>query len=128
MMEFLDSVWTVANGNPSGGGNWLVSPPCRYQNVNGQTVDTIAEAIASGPTQLGVAPPLYTPMVGWEPQQDTSSVYGGVWPWHLDHTNVATVYGTARSLTIPQIAAGCDVQPEWTGNIYDRSVYAWSPD
>jgi hypothetical protein len=127
MMEFLDSVWAVENGYPTGGGNWLVSPPCRYQQVNGTEVDTIAAALSSG-TQNGNGAQLYAPMIGWEPQQDSASVYGGVWPWHLGKTNIATVYGTARSLTIDQIADGCNVQPEWTGNIYDRSVYAWSPD
>ena len=129
MLLFLDSVWSLVNGAPSGGGNWLVSPPCRYEDVDGQKIDTIAAGLLSGSSSSrnGGGTQIYAPQEGWEPEQDSASTYGGVWPWHLGHANVVSVGGTVRSLTIDQIADGCDVQPEWNGYIYDRSSYAWSP-
>ncbi len=126
MLLFLDSVWEVKDGIPSGGGNWLVSPPCRYQQVDGQRIDTIAAAI-TGSKGHSSGTQIYAPTVGWEPEQDSASVYGGVWPWHLGRANVCSVGGSVRSLTIDQIADGCNVEPEWSGYIYDRSSYAWSP-
>jgi prepilin-type N-terminal cleavage/methylation domain-containing protein len=125
MFMFLDSVWSVQNGTPSGGGSWLVSPPCRYQDVSGQQVDTFLEAIS---TDGSVQPQqIYTPVIGWQPQQDSDNVYGGVWPWHQGRANVVSVDEHAQSLTINQISNGCNVQPSWTGNIFDPTIYKWYP-
>jgi prepilin-type N-terminal cleavage/methylation domain-containing protein len=128
MLVFLDSAWSVANGVPTGGGNWLVSPPCRYETVAGVQVDTIAAAITLPGTSTGSSSAeIYAPVVGWEPEQDSENVYGGVWPWHQNRSNVCTVDGAARGLTIAQLGSGCDVQPQWQGNIFNPAIYAWFP-
>ena len=131
MLMYADSAWQVTNGVPTGGGSWLVSPPCRYQEINGQRLDTITQKFVSprtpGSPTSGDGQELFVPTEGWDPDASSPQIYGGLWTWHTGRTNVVTVGGEARSETIGQVTQGCDVLPKWTGNIYDRSLYVWSP-
>jgi prepilin-type N-terminal cleavage/methylation domain-containing protein len=106
MLLFVDSTWDVVNKAPSGGGSWLVSPPCRYEEVDGRMLDTI----------------------GWGFSSDGSSQYGGAWPWHSGKLTIATVEGSVRPITLSQLGAGCNILPSWSGTIDDRHIYLWSPE
>jgi prepilin-type N-terminal cleavage/methylation domain-containing protein len=126
MLLFVDSAWRIENGVPVDGGSWLVSPPCRYQNVGGAVMDTIAsksvdELSSSGTEQI------YAPTDGWQPASPSGRTYGGAWPWHSGRLTVATVGGSVRPITIAELGSGCDIQPGWGGEIQNRSKYLWSP-
>jgi hypothetical protein len=127
MMMFADSAWQVTNGVPSGGGSWLISPPCRYAAATGgQEVDTITPPAAFGGITR-TSKVLFAPSVGWGDTQDAENQYGGVWTRHQGEANIVRIDGSAKALTMDQIASGCNVQPDWTGKIYDRGAYIWSP-
>jgi len=122
-IAFLDSVWNRNDaGQPYGGGNWLVVPPCRYYEAPpGQPpVDSFTGS-------LGVRTQVYTTSFGWSSPNEVaaSNVYGGAWPWHNGRINVVDVDGSLRSVQTPQLAAGCDVLGHWNGLIHDADVYPW---
>jgi type II secretory pathway pseudopilin PulG len=116
---YIDSVWTLQeDGTPSGGGSWLVVPPCRFDEGGADTFKEGANA----------ANVFTNDAEGWDVGKPMSPLqYGGTWPWHKGKTRMTTISadGTARSLTPRQIEDGCDVQPKWGGNIEDRSKYMW---
>ena len=116
---FIDSVWTLdKSGEPSGGGSWLVVPPCRFDE---QGIDTFA----SDPSIKNV----FTNNVdGWQTGQvDSALQYGFAWPWHSGKTRLTTITaaGSAREITLKQLEAGCDVQSNWAGKIDHIDKYEW---
>ena len=114
---FIDSVWTVdSNGQPTGGGSWLVVPPCRYDA-------NLDDTFKTDPNISGV----YTKgTVGWEVGQLSSPMrYGYTYPWHSGRMTTVTADGSARTLSPKQIVDGCDVQPNWAGKIKDSEKYRW---
>ncbi|MFZ4508916.1 MAG: type II secretion system protein [Fimbriimonas sp.] len=120
---FVDSVWSRdANGVPTGGGSWLVVPPCRYVEVEGVPKDTFLDRFGDGTK-------IFTTNRGWDPS-DISSQYqfGGAWPWHEGRMTVARVDGSVVSLTPTQLAQGCDVRPEWSGRIESSAAYLWDTE
>lgn len=121
---FVDSVHDRdAQGNPIGGGNWLVVPPCRYFVPAGTKapVDTFNHADQGGR--------FYTPSNGWELQaRNSSALYGGAWPWHRDRMNVAMLDGSVKSMRPIDLTSGCDARPEWQGWIQDLTEYLWNLD
>lgn len=115
-LMFVDSVWgRNASGNPEGGGNWLVVPPCRFYTTH---VDSFTGSV-------GDKVPVFTTSVGWSVEASASDVYGNAWPWHGDHMNVAFVDGSVKSLTPNSLEAGCNVAPSWAGAIGDPGAYLW---
>lgn len=126
-IAYIDSAWSVVNGQPVGGGSWIVAPPCRYEVVSGVKVDTFQPSISSVTgAHLSSPVEVFQPVKGWDPDQtNTPYVYGGAWPWHSGRVNVSKVDGSAASLTLDQLTQGCDVQPHWTGSIFAPSEYRW---
>lgn len=113
-MLFLDSVWSVdRHGQPVGGGNWLVVPPCRYKVDDGHLVDLLRV----GQAEFGN---VYAVSDGWQPHS-----YGGAWPWHFEKVNVAGADTHAESLSTDQLSAGCDVQPHWSGAVTSTDQSYW---
>lgn len=113
---FVDSIWDRArDGTPIGGGNWLVVPPCRYQEVANVRIDSFGE----GGT-------LYYPYLGWKISDPNSArLYGNAWPWHSGRTNVARVDGSVKSIAPKALTAGCAVADDWRGTIKDLDQYMW---
>ncbi|MGV3618636.1 MAG: prepilin-type N-terminal cleavage/methylation domain-containing protein [Fimbriimonas sp.] len=121
---FVDSVWEKdRNGNPSGGGNWLVVPPCRYYRSSVDSFTGTSTDAAS----------VYTPVVGWKVRSLDNGGgsapgfpnYGNAYPWHSGRMNVARLDGSIGSMSTSQLGAGCDVQDEWQGQIADAGAYMW---
>jgi prepilin-type N-terminal cleavage/methylation domain-containing protein/prepilin-type processing-associated H-X9-DG protein len=110
-----DSVYNRdANGTPVGGGNGQVDPPCRFLPDGTDTFPPVGSC-----KERGAWP-------GWLPSQPLNwQVFGGVWPRHLQMTNVAWADGHVKTLTIGALTAGCDVQDNWGGVIFDREKYLW---
>jgi prepilin-type N-terminal cleavage/methylation domain-containing protein len=97
-LMFVDSVFARdGNGRPVGGGQWLVTPPCRYLGT--ERVDSI-----------GFGSSLFTLADGWEADDPASGMlYGGAWPWHTGRITIARVDGSVGAVSARQLAAGCDV-------------------
>lgn len=115
---FVDSVFDIEKGAPSGGGFHLVTPPCRYQVLSGRVV-TDTFAVSSNETHF------YTPEPGWSLTRESGGLYGHIWPWHENKANVARLDGSIRSLAPSAISLGCKIGPEWSGRIEDPSLYIW---
>jgi len=121
---FADSVWARKDdGSPTGGGSWLVVPPCRYEvpatGDGASVLDTFTGVI-------GRQAEIFTPSLGWRVNDDGSpKIYGGAWPWHFNRINVAMTDGSVRSMTTDDLGSGCDVQTGWNGLIRDPSQYHW---
>lgn len=118
---YVDSVWNLdQSGHPSGGGSWLVVPPCRYTGIVGQRVDTFTDNLAA--KQVYVA----SGADGWSTVQEQSPlVYGGAWPWHAGKMTVAYADGSVRSVRPPQLWDGCDMADHWEGTIIAPERYPW---
>lgn len=116
---YIDSVWALRpDGTPTGGGSWLVVPPCRL-DMDG--TDTFRQ-------DADVTKVFTNDADGWDVGKPMSPLqYGGAWPWHRNKTRMTTVYadGHARSLTPPQIEDGCNVQEKWQGRIDNPAHYMW---
>lgn len=115
MILGVDCVWNRdASGNPYGGGNNAIDPPCRLN----------ADGTDSFPVQGGY--PNFYWYGAWNPTSPLVwDVFGGVWPWHGNMVNVAFVDGHAKSYTVSGLTAGCQVKDSWGGAIYDRNAYMW---
>lgn len=116
---FIDSVWTLEeNGTPTGGGSWLVVPPCRFDEADQDT-------FLSDPSAVDI---FTNKSDGWEVGKQTSPLqYGATWPWHAGGTRMTTVAadGSVRSRTPNQITDGCKVMSGWQGWIQDPQKYQW---
>ena len=116
----VDSAWAVsASGQPYGGGNWLVNPPCRYETTSSGLVDLFSINGYSFNQILSYGQ-------GWTGFGTGSMPYGGAWPWHQGHMNIVRVDGSAKSIDPAQLAAGCDVQRGWAGSVIKGAPYNWS--
>ncbi len=98
-LMLVDSVWSVVNGQPQGGGNWLIETPSYWYGT--------------GQYWFG----------GWTPDNLNSSFeYGETWPRHFDGMNVAFVDGHVKYQKLGQLIAG--VNPR-TYVVSDPSAYEW---
>jgi hypothetical protein len=119
MLLFADSVYERSpSGHPSGGGSYVVIPPCRFAVSDGAIVDTF---------RLPAGARVFAASEGWvlgEPP--TALRYGLAWPWHSGRINIARAGGGAVSLSPEQLAGGCDVKERWAGLIRDDGRYLWN--
>ncbi len=114
---FGDSVWEVSpKGVPSGGGSYLVIPPCRY--VNADRSDSFGLAGYSDSR-------IFKAEKAWDIRRQDALHLGGLWPWHQGHMTTVMADGSVKMLTPLQVSAGCDVQPRWAGGITDLTRYIW---
>lgn len=107
-----DSVYDVVNKAPTGGGFYLIYPPCRYTAGR-------ADSFRSGNDETE----FLTPETGWTDR--SNSDFGHIWPWHSRHANVVRLDGSLKNFTVPQIEAGCRSLSNWNGLIYDTGTYMW---
>ena len=123
MLLFGDSVHEVVNGNPQGGGSYLIIPPCRRYNGS---FPNDSFRFNNLPNDA-----FYTESQEWETDPGGSNGEavvtnaGGLWPWHVDHLSAIFVDGHARHITLDQAVVGCNVKPNWAGRIFDPAAYIW---
>jgi prepilin-type N-terminal cleavage/methylation domain-containing protein len=110
---FADSVWTRdRSGNPIGGGNWLLVPPCRYRQFNTRVIDTFGGQV-------------FTPFFGWNTADDKApNYYGNAWPWHDGRINYINLDTSVKSVTPGGLTLGCAVGNRWQGRVQSDS-YIW---
>lgn len=118
MMIFVDSAGALGTQAASGGA-WVVNPPCKYADYNGQRVDIFASA-------SGIAGNLYTFGEGWIGGGGPAA-YGGAWPRHNGHMNMALADGHVVSVSPSRLASGCDVQTGLVNTTAsaDESGFVW---
>lgn len=111
---FADSVWERdSNGNPRGGGSYVVVPPCRY-------LDTTSDTFKQGAEEVFTAG-----FNGWDTRNLTGPKYGNAWPWHNGRVNIGRLDGGAQAIHVRSLAAGCDGLDAWQGRIRDSEAYMW---
>ncbi|MGI8924023.1 MAG: hypothetical protein ACR2HJ_08310 [Fimbriimonadales bacterium] len=112
---FVDSIWNRDPwGNPTGGGNYGVDAPC-FKDANGNELRPFPEGTSS-----------YYWFGGWNPDTPNAwNVHGGCWNWHGGFFVLVTLDGLAKSMTLRQLAAGCEVLQNSGGSAYDLSAYKW---
>jgi prepilin-type processing-associated H-X9-DG protein len=114
----VDTVHDVKNGSPTGGGNYLVIPPCRLEIAGSSVLDSFfgTERIQE----------IYTPSNGWTAAPNTPYQYGSAWPWHTDKVNIVYTDGHAEVAAINQLTEGCETKPNWEGYITNSAKYKWA--
>lgn len=107
---FVDSVWAQNGTRPSGGGNYLVAPPCRFyggqDSFKGSDVGDVYTAS----------------FIGWD---SVTAAYGGSWPWHDGRMNIIRFDGSLQAVLPARLAEGCTYQSRWGGSIDDPNSYMW---
>jgi prepilin-type N-terminal cleavage/methylation domain-containing protein/prepilin-type processing-associated H-X9-DG protein len=118
---YVDSLWALtSDGKPTGGGSWLVVPPCRYTSESGHRVDTFTVSLSAKQVFIANAAD------GWSaPEEQSPLVFGGAWPWHNGRMTVAYTDGNVRALTPPELWNGCQMAQHWEGSIDDAVRYPW---
>lgn len=118
----VDSLWDRDNksGNPKGGGNWVVEPPCVYDETG-----TLMEPMSG----LGTTWRHYNPSgwnVGWQTGFNYGWLeFGGCWPWFTKRFRVTYMDSHVGTLAVGQLAAGCDVRRNWAGRVNNPEKYLW---
>ncbi|MBS1724013.1 MAG: hypothetical protein JSS66_13795 [Armatimonadetes bacterium] len=116
---FADSVWDVTpNGQPIGGGSYLIVPPCRYMSP-GRT-DSFELAGYSNDR-------IYTGQRTWDEDgaQYRRTRFGGIWPWHAGRFTAAMGDGSVKVLALNRASDGCTVHQNWGGLIVNAARYVW---
>lgn len=118
---FIDTVHEVVDGHPSGGGSYLAIPPCRYYvpNSSATRFDTFLGLPEDSSRQV------LADHAGWTLVDGSTFRYGLAWPWHQGRLTVVKLDGSSKAITTEQLAAGCDVQNGWSGNIQSGRQYVW---
>jgi prepilin-type N-terminal cleavage/methylation domain-containing protein/prepilin-type processing-associated H-X9-DG protein len=131
MLMYGDSVHEVTpSGDPSGGGSYLIVPPCRYASIGSMVYDTFK--LTDIPNSS-----FFVGELAWEPtagsggsggSADQLREAGGLYPWHAKKLTALFVDGHVRRISLGQAAVGCNVLPMWAGYVFDRSSYLWDMD
>jgi prepilin-type N-terminal cleavage/methylation domain-containing protein len=117
---FGDSAWEVNQGRASGGGNFLIIPPCRYeQTASGSILDTFELNSLPKDEILGNGSDWQSSGDAWRGDA------GGLYPWFERTITVINVDGRVDRIPLRRITAGCDVRPGWEGYIVNRPLYIW---
>lgn len=113
-LVFADSVWTrTSSGAPSGGGSYIVIPPCRYKGQGPH------------PTDLFGGGTVYSPYMGWNVHNEKApNYYGNAWPWHTNRVNLIRWDGSAKSFMPTQLYDGCNLEDAWQGRVTSDG-YIW---
>jgi prepilin-type N-terminal cleavage/methylation domain-containing protein/prepilin-type processing-associated H-X9-DG protein len=107
-----------ASGGLLNGGQLPIDPPCRrLEDGTDLTANGGASAYYYG---------------GWHPETPNAwNVFGGAWPYYGGkpdqgaRASVGFADGHAKTMTITQVAAGCNVLPSWGGRVFDADKYIW---
>ena len=115
-----DSAWEVVGGQAVGGGNYLISPPCRYVVQEGGAIEDTFLRPSDRSTEL------YRGGGDWSHKGELwSGPAGGLYPWFKPNLTIVSVDGTVRSMNPQRVIAGCQVLPNWTGYIVNVENYIW---
>ena len=117
-LVFGDSVWDVtADGRPTGGGSYLIVPPCRF--LSPDRTDSFGLNTYNNDR-------IYTAAKVWDDSgQIKRTRTGGLWAWHTGRLTAVLGDGSVKAIPIEKIADGCDVRQRWGGLINDVNRYMW---
>ncbi len=122
---FVDSIWyrgAGPNGQPIGGGNWVVEAPC-IRDSSGAFLAPI-NRLRTGDEQW------QNYGTGWRvnpgPNDQSSWLeFGGCWPFH--HKRFVTAYADthAKVVSLSSLTQGCDVRRNFAGAAFNGEEYLW---
>lgn len=132
---FASSIWDLAGGSPTGGGNWVIETPCWKDTSNQflQPMRRYAPTVGDGS--------LYSYGTGWV--VGTWLVYGGTWPfWNqtkLDnitrglrdgHIIVVNADTSVKSRPVKRLVEGCSAYGAgaFRGTVTDSEKFVWDLD
>lgn len=115
---FADSVWEVLDGGtPSGGGSYLIVPPCRYVAPNRED----SFGLIGVPNDR-----IFTASKFWDDSTPPRRIQsGGLWAWHGDRLTTMMSDGSVKLRTMDELSNGCQVKPDWGGLVTDTGRYVW---
>lgn len=100
-------------------GNWITLAPCIYDEAGRNMT----------PTTKGDA---FMWFGGWQPRDWAGYAgdfeFGFLNPRHRKRMNVAFFDGHVKSTSLGELTQGCDVQPVFTGALYDTDKYLWDAE
>ena len=132
---FATSIWDLASGSPTGGGNWVIETPC-WKDSNNQFLRPMkqyAPGVGDGTLQ--------SYGTGW--QIGTWLVYGGTWPfWNqsdlgnitrgLKDGHVVTCMAdtSVKSRPVKRLTEGCAAYGggAYRGTVTDTEKFIWDLD
>ncbi len=113
---FVDSSWELDSiGRPTGGGSYLIVPPCRY----------VPTSIGKDDTMRLPNSNIFFANNGWEKDENGIKKFGGAYPWHQERMSVLYMDIRAIPRTPEHLAKGCDIQTDLRGDIVDIRAYDW---
>jgi prepilin-type N-terminal cleavage/methylation domain-containing protein len=117
-LMLADSAWEINNGKPSGGGNYLIVPPCRFAAGENKPRDSFG--FEGTPNEQ-----FFTGGREWGSGTASGLPGGGLYPWF--ESNITTVYADGRMARVPiaRLTQGCEVRSDWQGLILDSQRYLW---
>ena len=117
-LVFGDSVWEVDDqGMPSGGGSYLLIPPCRFNSPDRS--DSFGLNSVSSDW-------IYTASKVWDDNQHVSRARsGGLWGWHSRRLTAVMGDGSVKVISRERASDGGQVRQRWGGLITDSSKYLW---
>jgi len=132
---FADSIWDLdSQGNPTGGGNWVIETPC-WKETNG---NLLRPMLSYGPQGDNT---IFSYGTGWV--VGTWLVYGGTWPfWNqTDLSNITrglkdgqenTVMAdsSCKSRPVKRLTEGCSAfgAGAFRGTVVDKEKFLWDLD
>jgi prepilin-type N-terminal cleavage/methylation domain-containing protein len=134
-LMFADSIWDFVNGNPTGGGNWVVETPC-WKDAAGNLMRPMSQYYS-----VGGDGSLFSYGTGWV--VGTWIVYGGTWPfWNqtsLSNISVGLKDGqeiivmadtSTKSRPVKRLTEGCSAYGAgaFRGTVTDKDKFIWDLD
>lgn len=117
MLMFGETAWEIINGYPSGGGHYLIIPPCRFEEDGRGVKDSFG--FEDVPSRS-----FYTADLEWN-SDDKNPSQGGLYAWYRGNVNIAFADGHMKALNKDQLVSGCDVKENWEGFIKNSDSYIW---
>lgn len=135
-LVFANSIWDRNSaGNPIGGGNWVIEPPC-WRDTDGSwlaPMNQYAQGVGDGTLHSYIASGAQTSWFG----ANDWLVYGGVWPFHNQRAvsgfaglkdgqvvmMMADTSVKARPLT--HMLKGCNPTGSYAARITSKDDYIW---
>lgn len=102
----------------NGAGGYLIFPPCRFEARHGNTVDSFG---LNGLDQAKI----FNNGLNWDQDMGDDGLFGGIHPWFFGRVATLMVDGSLKSVPFSEMVAGCDLNANPEGLIFNNEDYFW---